>query len=127
MPTFQQLRGQVLGKLIEVATSDNRIVAFWVEGGTQSGEDASVALDAHFAVPDQEFDYFQAGLGDFVGRHFPGADVGGSERAEAVVPGDTPVRLHLTLEPVGKLTGVERPALRLYVDKDELARRIEGD
>lgn len=115
----------VIERLVDAAQKDERIVGAWLQGSRADGsEDLFSDIDFGVAVADKDFDAFDK-LG-FV-----------SQVAEVLIhaepfPGliacllEGPVKLDFFAEPDSRVGAAPRPAVRLLVDKTDVASRIKG-
>lgn len=114
----------VIERLVEAAQRDERIVGAWLQGSRADGsEDLFSDIDFGIAVADKDFDAFDKLV--FV-----------SQAAEVLIhaepfPGliacllEGPVKLDFFAEPDSRVGGAPRPAVRVLVDKTDVASRIK--
>ena len=114
----------VIERLVDSARRDERVVGAWLQGSRADGsEDLFSDIDFGVAVADKDFDAFDKLA--FV-----------SQAAEVLVhaqpfPGliacllEGPAKLDFFVEPDSRVGGVPRPAVRVLVDKTDVASRIK--
>jgi predicted nucleotidyltransferase len=127
---FVHAREAVIARLAELASADERIAACWLQGSLADGTaDALSDIDAYLAVADEQFDAVYAARRELVtqlGEVLVLADglIPGLHAVNAILAG--PAKLDLFFERVSTVAEVQRPALRMLVDKTGIAGSLWG-
>jgi len=127
---FVRAREAVIARLSELANADARIAACWLQGSLADGTaDALSDIDAYLAVSDEQFDAVYAARRELVarlGEVLVLADglIPGLNAVNAILAG--PAKLDLFFERASAVAEVQRPALRMLVDKAGLAPALRG-
>ncbi len=114
----------VIERLADAARRDERIVGAWLQGSRADGsEDLFSDIDFGVAVADKDFDSFdklafvsQAAEVLIHAEPFPGL-------IACLLAG--PAKLDFFVEPDSRVGGAPRPAVRVLVDKADVASRIK--
>jgi len=126
---FAAARDSTLAALEEVAGRDARIRALWLQGSLAAGgADAFSDIDAYVAAPDDAFDALwrdRAALLEQLGGALAWSDaaVPGLKAVHALMANGA--RLDLFFEKAGAVAEARRPAVKVIVDKDDLAGRLQ--
>ncbi len=126
---FEQRREALITRLEALAGHDQRIVALWLQGSLAAGTaDALSDVDAYLAIADEQFDAVYAArlqLAAMLGDVLAWADaiVPGLNALHCVLAG--PVKLDLFFERASQAPNVNRPAVRVLVDKAGLGPRLK--
>jgi predicted nucleotidyltransferase len=126
---FVQRREELIARLKDQVRSDPRIAALWLQGSLAVGDADSLSdVDAYVAVTDANFDVVYAdrvGFAESLGKILAWADaiVPGLQAIHCVVDG--PVKLDLCFESVSKAPNVDRPAVKMLIDKGGIESRLK--
>ncbi|MEI9887896.1 MAG: nucleotidyltransferase domain-containing protein [Rhizomicrobium sp.] len=121
-------REALLDRLIDVARSDDRIAAVWLQGSLARGDhDAYSDVDAYFAVDDAVFEALWNARADLlakIARPFAWSDttVPGLKAVHALLEGG--IKLDLFFEPLSTLDRQKRPAVYVLHDCAGCAPRL---
>jgi len=126
---FVQRRERLIARLEALVHTDPRFVTLWLQGSLADGTaDPFSDVDAYLAVTDDAFEDVYAHRADVV------ASLGTIlAYADALVPGlravhcvlDGPVKLDLVFEPASRAPDVDRPAVRMLVDRAGLESKLK--
>src|SRR5579859_265433 len=126
---FEQRREALVARLERLTREDERIAALWLQGSLAAGTaDALSDVDAYLAVVDEQFDAVYGArreLAELLGALLFSVDslIPGLLALHCVVEG--PVKLNLFFERASQAPNVDRPAVRLLVDKTGLEPRLK--
>lgn len=125
---FERRREEVIGRLEAAVEQDPRIAAFWLQGSlADSTADPLSDVDAYLAIEDDAFDEVYSERTAFVQQLGSVLFV-----TDTTLPGlrglccllDGPVKLDLFYEALSAAPAVERPAVRVLIDKAALGARL---
>ena len=126
---FESAREATLAALVRFAEADPRIEALWLQGSLAAGGDDPFSdIDAYLAIRDDAYDAawadregLLAGLGGGV-LVWSNATAPGLMAVHALMAGGT--RLDLFFEKGSAVDAAPRPAVRVLVDKGDVAARL---
>lgn len=114
----------VLEKLIEVAESDDRVVAAWLQGSRADGSaDTFSDIDFYVAISDEAYDSFDRL--EFIERAvhvLVHAELPGNLGIVCLAQG--PVKLDLLVEKASDVGQTKRPAAKMLIDKDDIESKL---
>jgi len=121
-------RDAVLSRLVELAKTDLRIAAVWLQGSLARGDDDPFSdIDAYVAVEDAAFDAVWKDRAQFlasIARPYASSDatVPGLTAVHALLEGG--VKIDLFFETASKIGEQRRPSVRVLFDRDGAAQRL---
>jgi hypothetical protein len=127
---FARDRGQVLEALTAFATGESEAQGLWLQGSLARGDaDPLSDIDAYLAIDDASLDAVYGRRETILASLRPviawaDATTPGLKAVHALLDGG--VRLDLFFEPASKVGEQKRPALRLLLDKADLAARLQA-
>jgi len=125
---FEAARDQLVTRLIDAVRDDPRLAALWLQGSLADGSaDPLSDVDAYLAVQDAAFDAVYQERLSFVERlgevlAWSDATTPGLRAVHALLAG--PVKLDLFFEPHSAIGNQPRPAVRVLVDKADVAATL---
>jgi predicted nucleotidyltransferase len=124
--SFESRRDAAVEHLLALVQSDERLVALWLQGSLADGTaDPLSDIDAYIAVRDGDFDEVYSARMDLIGRVAPvliSTEDPALHMINCLLEG--PVKLDLFLTKESQAPEVERPAVRMLVDKVGLGPRL---
>lgn len=116
--------GAVLAKLIVAAEADDRVVAAWLQGSrADSTADPFSDIDLYIALRDEAYESFDRL--EFIERAahiLVHAELPGNLGVVCLLQG--PVKLDLLVEKAAAVGQVNRPAVKMLVDKDDVESKL---
>ena len=125
---FEQRREALIARLVALVRDDDRLVALWLQGSLADGSaDPLSDVDAYVAVRDEAYEEVYGARMELAGRL--GAVLASMESpalraVHCLLEG--PVKLDLFFVPASEAPEAERPAVRVLVDKAELAPSLKS-
>lgn len=125
---FEAARAAILAELTAFAEAEPRIRALWLQGSLAAGgADAFSDIDAYAAAADSDFDSLwdeRAAVLERLGGVLAWSDaaVPGLKAIHALMQNGA--RLDLFFEKLGAVGEAARPAVKLILDKDDVAARL---
>jgi predicted nucleotidyltransferase len=125
---FEAARAAILAELTAFAEAEPRIRALWLQGSLAAGgADAFSDIDAYVAAADSDFDSLwdeRAAVLERLGGVLAWSDaaVPGLKAIHALMQNGA--RLDLFFEKLGAVGEAARPAVKLILDKDDVAARL---
>ena len=123
---YEQRRDALIERLTSLVIGDGRLAAVWLQGSLADGTaDAWSDVDAYVCVLDEHFDEVYAARSDLaaqLGSVLIAMDTPALHAVNCLMDG--PVKLDLFFEMLSRVADVQRPAVRMLVDKAGVGPRL---